>query len=207
MINICETSTSRIYTHINENNNWAIVSAWKYDLDNIENHQRMINLRSKVRNKKFGYIPFISKWAENGEVFDEESLFIPKMSKEDAIELGKEFNQSSVIIKNDDGCFEICTVPFVSYEGKKFNIGDIVRKFNTNNKLNIDDAKNIFAGRIGGAASQLLRGSKTSFRLSEVWEIEDPRASYFGVNYRKWLIYSDENLSIADALNELNKLN
>ena len=78
---------------------------------------------------------------------------------------------------------------------------------NTNNKLNIDDAKNIFAGSVGGAASQLLKGSQTPFRLSEVWEIEDPRASYFGTNYRKWLIYSDKNLSVADALNELNKLN
>ena len=38
-------------------------------------------------------------------------------------------------------------------------------------------------------------------------EILGPQPSYFQIKHRYRIIYSDENLSIADALNELNKLN
>lgn len=168
-----ETSTSRILQHIQEDKNWAIISPYRSEYSEEENRKRMTKLKSSVR--KYGFIEFVSRWVEYGESFDERSLLIPNISKEEAIKLGKEFEQSSIIVYDNSECLEICTTPFENYKE-----GDIVRKYNISGDdiLNIHDAEEIFAKRRGGPASKPVKGGK-AFHLSEVYEVEQPRASYF----------------------------
>ena len=197
-MNILETKTSRIYHHITNSNNWAIVSPYRSEYSQTENEQRMTKLKLDVRKLNYGFIQFVSRWVENGEAFDEESLLIPKMTENDAIELGKKYEQSSVIVCSDGNAREICTTPFETY-----NSGDIVRTFNlTGDKpLNIKDAEEIFAKRKGGPVSKPKRGKAKPFTLKEVYECNLPKASTFNSN--KYLVkifesYNQEDIIIND---------
>lgn len=170
-----ESTTSRIMQHIAEDENWAIVSPYRSEYSESENRQRLLKLKSEVRGLGFGYIELLSRWVENGESFDERSLFIPKMDVNTALKLGHSYEQASVIVKNKEDCEEICTNPFETY-----NQGETVRKFNISldRPLNIGDAQAIFARRKGGPASKPVKGGD-AFQLQEVLEIESPRPSYF----------------------------
>lgn len=223
---ICETSTSRIFQHItDENKNFAIVSPYRSEYSVKENRHRMSDLKQQVHQMGLGFIQMLSRWVEDGEAFDEQSLLIPNISKEDALKLGKEYEQSSIIYKEGTKCEEICTTPFESYKEN-----DVVRTFNISGDkiLNIHDAEEIFAHRKGGPVSKAIKGGKP-FTLSEVYEVEMPRPSYFGQSYRYSKILekkaedkledldkfikedveadlSSEPMSVMEALNELNNL-
>ena len=209
-----ETTNSRILSHITGEEDWSIVSPYRSEYSEKENQERMTKLKSIVRNKyKLGFIQFISRWVEDGESFDEQSLLIPKCSSETAEKLGKEFNQSSVIVKDEKGAREICTTPFETYKE-----GETVRTFNISGDkpLNIQDAEEIFSKRKGGPASKPIKGSNTKpFRLKEILEVENPRPSYFQEEQKYKTVLSFEEssgtrdmnkqLSVMEALRELNE--
>lgn len=189
-----EVSTSRIATHIQNRENWAIVSPYRSEYTVSENKGRMSSLKSDVRGLGYGFIQFLSRWVEmdastnNPVQFDEESLLIPNIKKDEALSLGKKFEQSSVIIKSDGECVEICTNDFTDGDGVTHREGDIVRKFNISgdNFLNVSDAEEIFSGRLAGPSSMPIKGSgkHRPFKLSELYEVESPRASYFSESVR-----------------------
>ena len=170
---IAESSTSRIFQHLTTDDTWAIVSPYRSERSEKENLAKMTELKADAR--KYGFIQFISRWVENGEAFDERSLLIPNISVEDALALGRKYDQSSVIVKDENGCREICTNPF-----ETFKPGDVVRVYNIDGDkiMNISDAEEIFSKRRGGPASKPVKGGK-AFHLSEVYEVEEPRPSYF----------------------------
>lgn len=186
-----ETSTSRIATHIKDREKWAIISPYRSERTVAENKQKMRELKSDVRNAGFGFTQFISRWVEDGESFDEESLLIPNMPREKALELGKKYDQSSIISKDGGKCEEVCTTAFIDYDGKENKVGDIVRTFNLSGDeyLNVEEAREIFERRKGGSASYPIKGHGThrAFQLKEVFEVEQSRASYFqsGERYKK----------------------
>ena len=190
-MNLEEASTSRIHSRLNDKNSTcAIISPYRGEYSEKENKQRMTKLKSDVRSLGYGFNQFVSRWVEDGEAFDEESLLIPDITKEQAFKLGQKYEQSSVIIKDEDGLREICTTPFESY-----SVGETVRTFNTgNHMLNVQDAEDIFSKRKGGPASMPKKGSnKKPFSLSvresvrenfELYEMEQPRPSYHQNKYR-----------------------
>ena len=177
-----ETTTSNIYRRLTDENTCAIISPYRSEYSENENRLRMNSLKLKVREMGYGFNQFISRWVEGGQAFDEQSLLIPNITEEQALLLGKEFEQSSIIFKDSESCREVCITPFENYSP-----GQVVRTFfNTGNHiLNIDEAKEIFARRKGGPVSMPVKGSnKQPFSLSsqeafELYEVEQPRASYF----------------------------
>ena len=179
-----ESSTNNLYKRLTDEKTCAIISPYRGENSDKENKQKMALLKSEVRKLKLGFNQFISRWVEDGEAFDEQSLMIPNITEQQAIKLGKEFNQSSIIFKDKESCREICTTDF-----EKYHAGEIVRVFyNTGNHiLNIEEAKEIFSKRKGGPASMPIKGDKRPFTLKEkkaiesfeLYEIEQPRASYF----------------------------
>ncbi|MBO7730926.1 MAG: DUF3293 domain-containing protein [Methanobrevibacter sp.] len=175
-----ESRTSRVYQHLTSDKDWAIVSPYRGENTSVQNRINMSKLKSEVRKMGYGFIQMLSRWVEDGEDFDEESLLIPDMKKSEAISLGKRYNQSSVIVNDKNGCVEICTTPFESYKE-----GDVVRKFNlgNNSPMNIEDAEAIFSHQKSGPVSKPLKGGKP-FHLSEVYEVIPPRPSYFQKGYR-----------------------
>lgn len=177
-----EASTSRIYSHLTQDENWAIISPYNTDkYSRKQNQGRMNKLRAIVqKDYGLGYNQFLSKWVyedEDGNTVstDEESLLIPQMTKAQAMKLGKDFEQSTIIVNDKDGCREICTTAFGPY-----NVGDVVRTYDLsgNTPMNIEHAEEIFANKTVGPVSKAIKGGKP-FHLSEVYKVELPRASYF----------------------------
>ena len=185
MKNLKETSTSRIMNHL-KGDQWAIISPYRSERSEDENRELMTQLKAKIRSFGLGFNEFISRWVENGESFDERSLLIPNLPTKVAIELGQELDQSSVIVKDEKGCREICTTSF-----ENFIPGETVRTYNTEGDfMNIEDAKDIFAKRKGGPASMPVKGN-TPFHLSEMYEVEQPKPSYFQTRESLVKIYGE----------------
>lgn len=181
---LLEASLSNIYRRLSEpTQTVAIISPYRGEFSEKENRERMIKLKADVRNLKLGFNQLISRWVEDGEAFDEQSLFIPNISYDDAFSLSKKYNQSSFIFKDDNGLREICTTPFEDY-----NAGDVVRTFYTdkNHVFNFKDAEEVFSKRVSGPGSKLVKGSNTApfqFKVTEVLEVHPPRPSYHQTRY------------------------
>lgn len=187
-----EISTNRILNHLQDESNLAIISTYRTERSESENKKFLSNLKKQLTSKlKLGFTELISRWTETdeetGEILnsDERSLMIYGISLDDAMNLGKEFQQSSIIYKNATKCAEVCTTDFVDYEGNEYKCGNIVRVFNVSNKtpLNIQDAKDIFEKRKGGPASMPVKSNR-AFKLSEVLEVESHKASTFNEKER-----------------------
>ena len=199
---IKEASISRVYKHLLDAPTLAIISTYVTYRNENENINLLKDLKSEIRKLGLGFNELLSRWVETDEetgqviASDERSLLIPNISYEDAIRLGAKYDQSSIIFKDENGCKEICTTPFTSYDDKQYMVNDVVRTFNTSRDdkgiLNLKDAEDIFAKRKGGPASKLTKGKK-AFHLSEVLEYEKPRASYFQNKGTFRTIYKKEN--------------
>lgn len=191
-----EATTSNIYRRLSDDSSCAIISPYRSEYSDKENRERMTELKSAVRKLGLGFNQFISRWVENGEAFDESSLLIPNISEKDALDLGKTFNQSSIIFKDLSSCREICTTSFKDNDSI-YKPGDIVRIFyNTGDHVfNVSDAEEIFSKRKSGPVSMPVKGSnKKPFTLKvkemlEVYEIDQPRPSYFNRDYVEHRIF------------------
>lgn len=163
---IDEASTSRLYKNFTDDNTtFAIISGERPDDD------RTNELKKDVRSLNLGFNEFIGRWVEDGVNYDEKSLLIPKITFKQAFELGKKYNQSSIIFKDKEGVKEYCTTPFETYD-----VGDVVRDYNIDKDkpLNTKIAQQIFAGKIGGPASQLKKGGNKhafNFPIKEGFEL------------------------------------
>lgn len=165
-ISLEEASTSRLARRIMDDSTFAIISPCR---PNVDNKERMRELKRDVRSLGLGFNEFIGRWVEDGESFDEESLLIPNINFKQAYKLSDKYEQSSFIFKDNNGCKEVCTREFESYRP-----GDVVRVFNIdkNKPLDINTAKEIFAGRKSGPASLLKKGSnRKAFKFNESFEL------------------------------------
>lgn len=192
---LSEGGTYRIYTHLKEDDKWAIVSPYTTDEDNpdkekekAENKRKMGKLKEEVRNLGYGFNELRALWsypsASTGEIQQSEefSLIIYGMGKDEAMRLGKKYEQTSVIVKEGNVVQEICTT-----STRYHSVGDVIRTFNVDGKkvLNIDTAEKVFSKEEPGAASMTVKGGDRPFQLvtesvlEAVYEFNPPRASYF----------------------------
>lgn len=154
-----EASTSRLVKNFTDDAvSFAIISGERPDSD------RTVELKKDVRNLGLGFNEFIGRWVEDGISYDEKSLLIPNITYRQAYDLGQKYDQASIIYKDKYGIAEYCTTAFETYTP-----GDVVRKYNIDKDrpLNAQLAKSIFAGKVGGPASVLKKGSnRTTFNFS-----------------------------------------
>jgi len=104
---ITETSYSRILQHINNTDTFAVISAFRGSNSDRDNYDLHKQLMADVRSKGYGFIEQKSGYtyqepgsAEEGTV-DEMSLFIPKITEAEAMELGNKYGQESILFKDD----------------------------------------------------------------------------------------------------------
>lgn len=170
---INESSTSRLHSILSSKDSiFAIISPYRSEYDSPDNQKRMIQLKSDVRKLGLGFNQFVSRWVEDGESFDEESLLISNIDYKTAIKLGEKYNQSSIIYKDKNSLNEICTTEFETYKP-----GDVVRTFNIGkDMMNIKNAEDIFSRRKGSNKNPFSLSVKEKFELYQVY---DPKPSYF----------------------------
>ncbi len=188
---LIKTTDSSICSHITEDDNWAIVSPYRRENDDRTNEKLMSQFKSEVRDSGYGFIQFVLRWTGDGETLVESSLLIPNCTKEDALGFGRKYHQSSVIVRDERGCNEICTTDLED-ENTKYKYGDIARTYNLsgNKVMNHCEAETIFSKRIGHSASMPEnKADRKHFGLSEVYEVSQPRPSYFQNGNRQKLIF------------------
>jgi len=103
--NLFESSLSRIWQHIENGDTFGVVSAYKSELSEVENKQRHKELASDIRSMGYGFIEQKSVYTyfddEEGVPMEEKSYFIPKISLKDILTLGANYEQESIIFKDD----------------------------------------------------------------------------------------------------------
>jgi hypothetical protein len=147
---LIESSLSRIWQHINDpDRKFAIISAYLDKNDDVLNHEK---LKKDIRKTGHGFIEMKSGYSyvsNNKEVaVDEKSYLIPNISKRDAITLGMEYGQESILWK-DSKEFILLGVR------KDVGVGKVLMKFSTKNNTMTFDTSTVKA-----AFSALAKGSK-----------------------------------------------
>lgn len=160
---INESSLSRIWQHIQSDKNFAVISAYSNKLSDEENEEKHEQLRSELK-KKHGFIEQKSGYSyfndtKENTVVNEKSFFIPKITKQESIDLGKKYNQETIIFK-DKNEFSLI-IP---------DTGEVVKSFNKDPNKSITFDKET----VRDAYSQLVKSKNKNnitpfaFTLKEI---------------------------------------
>jgi len=178
------SSLSRVWQHISEmDRSFAVISAYLIDAENNEvNHK---DLKRDIRKAGAGFIELISGYtykvgaSAKDEIAHEKNYFIPKISKKNAINLGKKYKQKSILWKDEDNFILVSTDPRVC-------IGETLQKF----KMLKDDSLTFNKSVVKTAFSALLKGSKNQlgckFAFLEERRIMDFPTAYMYQKYAKY---------------------
>jgi hypothetical protein len=135
-----ESSLGRIYQHVVSNpkmKNWGVVTASRGELTPAENKQRNKELENDIRKLGYGFIHIDGMWQEcrqpNTEYKDcpedmkvptqEKSYFIPNIPKDVIVNLGKKYQQDSVLFADEETKAKGEATFIDSKSGESFNIG------------------------------------------------------------------------------------
>jgi len=99
---------SRIYQHIELNESFAIISAYRQNKD--DNQSQHASLKDKVRSLGLGFTELKVGYLESGNKVEAKSLFIANINRKDAAIIGNEFSQQSILYKDKTGISEIETI-------------------------------------------------------------------------------------------------
>jgi hypothetical protein len=163
---IAESSLSRVWKQVEDNKrSFAVVSASRKSNSRETNEKNYIELIGIVREWGYGYIKLRGGYIETEGFVSEKSLFIPSISKEGAIELGKRFDQDSVLFKDGDEFIAIGT-------NKDTGVGKVLRTFfkgSGRNNINLtkEAVKDFFSSLLKGSH----RGRKFAFNIQEKQDI------------------------------------
>lgn len=163
---LSESSWSRIIQHVEGDDDFAVISAYRSNNTDDKNLAQHEKLKNDVRALGFGYIEqssgytYKDKSSGKSEVREERSLFIPKIDYKNAMLLGAKYNQESILLKNKDkGFVLIYTTSGTKDDGSKFSIGDVDMTFKSKKDK---DGKITFDPEIlKYAYSSLLRANKS----------------------------------------------
>ena len=77
-----------------------------------ENNRRIEELKSDLRSMGLSFIKTHGRWNEGGKQTNEQSFLVPNITKEQALKLGKKYNQYSIIFKErgDDTAYMYITL-------------------------------------------------------------------------------------------------
>ena len=186
-----EAKSSRIYGLLNSaaKQSMAIISPYRASVEDEsgnlillteEDYQRRLaELKDIVKNKYgLSYIQFKSIWIENGVDTAEYSLLIGPVDYKTAFDLAQKYNQTSFIFKDEDGkLFEVYSTTSKDEFYRDHKIGDVIRIFkNSGQYLDINTAIAIFDRK---------NRPFSLAELKEVWEIYEPKPSYFQTEVRE----------------------
>jgi len=104
---LAESSLSRVWNHTNNDDTFGIISAFKLDNYWVENIILHSNLKKEIKSKGYGFIELDSGYSyldnTNEEIsVRERSYFIPKITFKDITELGKKYEQETIIFKDNE---------------------------------------------------------------------------------------------------------
>lgn len=138
---------SRLLEHLRKDEKFAVISAYREEKTEAENRKRHEQLIPDVRKFGYGYFVLRAKWGVEGkEPSVERSLFIPHMSRDEAVEMGDRYDQYSVLVRDESGILEVASSD--KYGKKK---GEVIRVFSDKPSISEQDFVGFF--------SQLAKGT------------------------------------------------
>jgi len=178
---LSESSWSRIIQHVEGDDDFAVISAYRSSNTDDENLKQHAKLKDEVRKLGFGYIEqssgYTYKDASTGEseVRQERSLFIPKIDYKNAMLLGAKYNQESILLKNKEkGFVLIYTTSGVKDDGTKFKMGDVDIVFKSkkdkDGKITFDPEVLKYAYSSLLHANKSQKGKKYAFVVESICE-------------------------------------
>ena len=158
---IAESSLSRIMTHVEKTENFGVMSPFRKEFSDKENLERYKELKEIVREKGYGFIELKGGYKEEDGFVKERSLFIPNIKKKEMMELGKKYDQHSVIVKDKQAFAMIGT-------NKSAGIGKVLDKFDVKGRnISIDDVGDKFKDFFSRLLKGSHRGKKFLFKMQE----------------------------------------
>jgi hypothetical protein len=136
-----ESSWSRIIQHIEDDDSFAVISAFLKNKDRQFNIGKHNQLRDDIVGKGYGhgygYIEQDSGYnyrskITGASIYSKElSFFVPNMKYNEAMSLAQKYNQESFLYKDNNlGFVLVYSKDDVDSDGKPFKIGDIGQGFN-----------------------------------------------------------------------------
>ncbi len=158
---LSESSLSRIMTHIEKTENFGVMSPFRKEVSDKENLDRYKELKEVVREKGYGFIELKGGYQEETGFINEKSLFIPNIKKKEMLELGKKYDQHSVIIKDKKAFAMVGT-------NKNAGIGKVLDKFDIGGRnISVDDVGDKFKDFFSRLLKGSHRGKKFLFKMQE----------------------------------------
>jgi hypothetical protein len=100
---LTEASLGRIFQHVQGDDSFAVISAFRDANSPAENNKQHKALKAAIKARNLGFFEMrgVGQEEDGGESV-EKTVMIPKMSKQLAMKLGKDFDQFAVLYKGPE---------------------------------------------------------------------------------------------------------
>lgn len=179
-----ESKLSRILQHVQSDTPFAVISTFRKKYSDEENIQRHKQLLKDIKTLGYGFIQLKGGYTGDEGYVEELSVFIPNITEKHAFDLGKKYEQESIILKTE----------------KKFGLFDATTKkkmagFKKDRLvLDTEATKDFF--------SKLLKGThrkkKFLFNLKEKVESNFNRVAYLKES-DEWITLYEERVELRQA--------
>lgn len=120
---LVEAKLSRVFQYVEDDKkDFGIISAMRCSASDEDNVKRHAELKKKVRAMGYGYIELRGGYKGDEEFCHELSLLIPNIKKSEIVQLGRHYEQHSVMYKNDQDFYYIGT-------NQEAGIGKVLMRF------------------------------------------------------------------------------
>ena len=120
---LVEAKLSRVFQYVEDDKkDFGILSAFRAVNSDKENKARHEELKKMVRQMGYGYIELRGGYKGDEGYVEELSLLIPNITKKGIVDLGRKFQQHSVMYKNDQDFYYIGT-------NEEAGIGKVLMRF------------------------------------------------------------------------------
>jgi len=120
---LVEAKLSRVFQYVEDDKkDFGIVSAFRAVNSEKENKSRHEELKKLVRSMGYGYIELRGGYKGDEGYVEELSLLIPNVTKKGIVDLGRKFQQHSVMYKNDQDFYYIGT-------NEEAGVGKVLMRF------------------------------------------------------------------------------
>ena len=109
-----DSSETQTFRTIIVDDNFAVFGPYKVENSKAQNSSEINSLKQEVKKLGYGFNELLIMWSEydkdtdKNNSFDEMFLFVHDITKSQAIKLSQQYKQSSIIVKDESGCKEIC---------------------------------------------------------------------------------------------------
>ena len=183
---IVESSLSRVWQHVTKpKSTFGVISPFRKENSKKENEDNYIELKKIVRDMGYGYIEMKGGYKEEEGFVNERSLLIPNIKRKEIVDLGKQYDQWSVLFKDEKQFVELGSKPASGID----KVLQTFVKGDDNMTFAKDAIKDFFSSLFKGSH----KGKKFLFKLQELEENSFNKSAYHKDDLRWITIWEDGN--------------